>query len=216
MAITLVTSVSAGSPDNNSVTSGGVNTSGANLLVLMSSTGTSPTPTDSYSNTWTGLTMRNGSFGGDLKIWYCLSPSVGSGHTFSLSGSGEGASLCVGAFAGVDAYHSENGTGSPTTDPSAGSVTPPEDGCLIVTTAAVYGGDGGHATIASPYTLQEFVNGSNSVHWDSTLAYYIQPTAASVNPSWTMATFSVAAAVAVFTPAAGGATGNPWYYYAQQ
>jgi hypothetical protein len=208
MAIALITSDSAGSSDNNGVTTAGVNTSGANLIVLSTSTQSSPTPTDDYSNTWTGLTVRVGAFAGDLAFWYCLSPSVGAGHTFSIAGSGEGASVCMAAFSGVNAYHSENGLSPQATNPSAGSVTPPEDGCLIVTAAAIYNGNASHATIGSPYTLQAFVNGLNSTHWDSTLAYYIQPTAGSVNPSWT-SDADVAAAVAVFTPSAGGSAGQP-------
>lgn len=109
-------------------TSGSIDTTGANLIVILgnSAFGGLGTPSDNKSNTWTALTEYGGNY--KQRIWYCSSPTVGSGHTFSASISFGRYSVL--AFSGAETtsvFTAENGgtdggTGVDTIQ--TGSVTP--------------------------------------------------------------------------------------------
>src|SRR5271166_2184940 len=70
---TLVAHTVAGSSNGTSVTTSGINTTGANLIVLapVLNNGTTVTPTDSNSNTWTAITCSGCSVGnGPMVTFY--------------------------------------------------------------------------------------------------------------------------------------------------
>lgn len=218
MAYALVTSTSAGSANANDVTTAGVNTTGATLIVLIVATNAgvaAPTPTDSKSNTWTSLTAQES--GGILRVqlWYCASPVVGSGHTFSVSSGFSLPSIDALAFSGAAAspFDQQNGAVNffaSTLQP--GSVTPSENNELLVTGFASSQVDA--SSIDSSFTLQENVALTGN-HYSASAAYKIQTSAGAENPTWTASgNGRVAAAIATFKAAA--ATGNPWYAYANQ
>lgn len=90
-----------------SITSSAINTTGSTLLVAAMysfSTVTSPTITDSKSNSWATLTQfgRNEA-DGTITVFYCASPSsVGTGHTFTVSGTGATyVGVSVATFSGI-------------------------------------------------------------------------------------------------------------------
>jgi hypothetical protein len=204
MAIALLANTGAGSSDANAVTTTGINTAGASLIVLLVSTASNLTPTDSQSNTWTGLTVRTGAFGGDLRLWYVASPTTHASHTFSASGTGENPTICAAAFSGTAAspFDQQNGA-YPLTQPiSPGSITPSEDNCLVVTGAGVYTTTS--MTVDSPYTMLNAIAGVGGLHWDGNLAYHIQTTATATNPVFVTSaepTDSTAVVVASFKAA---------------
>ena len=64
--------------------------SGGDLIVVTASShaGVTMTPSDSFNNTWiSGAGPTNTSTGADLRsqVWYAKSPTVGPGHTFTLT-----------------------------------------------------------------------------------------------------------------------------------
>ena len=103
MAITLLTSVTGpATPDANGGASSAIDTTGANLIVVMASyyrTVPASDFTDSKGNTWTALTER---ILPDIaaRIFYCVNPTVGTGHTFSFA---DGGTAFYSSF-GVRAY----------------------------------------------------------------------------------------------------------------
>src|SRR5574343_2043522 len=120
-------------------TTGSIDTSGANLIVLAvgSMSGGSPSISDSKGNSYTPLASADTDDLGRVRLYYCVSPTVGSGHTFTVSGTGIYASLAAAAFSGVntaDAFEAESTNFSNTagTSGTPGSITPAADGALIV------------------------------------------------------------------------------------
>lgn len=217
MAYVLITGtdIEAKSSDGNGFTTGSCDTTGATLAILgvayYNLIG-AITLSDSKSNTYTPRTEYSNT-GYTARIYYCASPTVGSGHTFTLSGNSTYACLFAAAFSGAHAtpYDQENGNTSgsgATLQP--GSITPTEDNELIITVAA------GNVTPADPtsinggYTITgHFANSVNNVAGG--MAYVIQTTAAATNPTWTYtgdAPNVSAAAIASFK-AAAAATGQP-------
>ncbi len=208
MAIALVTHATAVSPGASSATTSGVDTSGANLLVVVGTgtTSTEGTISDSKSNTWNALSASDGN---DVRcrIWYAVNPTVGSAHTFTKGASGTFSSIMVLAFSGADTsspFDQQNGnSGTSLSSLAAGSVTPSTDGQVVVT------GLGFNAvssiTVPSGYTITDTNNYSAANNYGGSAAYKIQTTATATNPSWSMSnTCDAAARVATFKAAAGG------------
>lgn len=173
----------------NGYTTTGIDTTGANLLVwtVADNGGTAPTLTDSYSNTWT-LQQRYIPIAVAIAIYYCESPTVGTGHTFTCTKTAGANSGQVRAYSGakssgtVDQSNANLAFGASTLQP--GSVTPTEDGELVVTAM-------NFDTAASVPTIDSsFVNvlgdvGSGGAYIGSCSADLIQTTAGATNPTWT-------------------------------
>ncbi len=209
----------------NGGTSGSIDTSGANFLVVSvgSYSGGDTTITDSKSNNWTQLTPQDETQVSLVRsrIWYAKNAIVGSGHTFSDAVASSFPSFCVAAFSGVDTsspFDQQNGAhdagGVSTTGISTGSVTPTSDNQLIIAGLAV-GSSTATPAIDGGFTRLDFVNFSASTYYGSALAYLIQTSAAAANPFWdTDVTNTKAATIATFKAAAGGGGGvfNPYFY----
>jgi hypothetical protein len=201
------------------VTTDAADTTGADLIVLAAAyyPGSSITISDSKSNTWTALTLYGGTTA-KVRLYYCSAPSAGSSHTFTASGTAIYSALGYVAVSGAGAYHSENGaTGSSGTSVQPGSVTPPEDGCLVVTAIGMDAGNapGGEAATDSiacnsgfTATGLRYISGASEAIG---IARLIQTTAAAINPTWSWASQvnNIAAAIAVFRPASAGGLAGP-------
>lgn len=148
--ISLVSSVSATGSINGSTT-GSIDTTGANLIVvsIYYYTGSSLTVTDSKSNTWTALTSRGSTI--LAKQYYCAGATVGSGHTFTLSGIASYSGIAVAAFSGANASPFDTESGASATQP--GSITPAVANELFVT--AWGRNDATTLTINSSFTIAE-------------------------------------------------------------
>lgn len=200
----------AASSDGNTFTSAGIDTSGADLLVVAASwfTSVEPALSDSLGNTWTPLTQHSIAAAIEARLFYVRpGANVGSGHTFTLTETGFYGVLGVLALSGSVAspFDVENGaTVDPGTSLQTGSVTPTEDNELIV---AVMGLDavGSNIAIDGGFTLQHSVDYVNAQHQAFGLATLIQTTATAANPTWSW-TNSVRSAVGIasFKAAAGG------------
>lgn len=212
-AIAHVASTSAGSTGGATVTTSSIDTTGANLIVVAVSyysDGVVPTLSDSKGNTWTGLTERSLSASSSVRLFYCVAPTVGSGHTFTAARLNSYPTVSVSAFSGAAAspYDQESGAvvGTTSTSYQPGSITPSENNCVLVTGIA----NGGTSnTIDSSFNATSTGN-SGSNHVGGGIAYKIQTTAGAENPTWSWTTSSSrASAMASFKAAAGAAALDP-------
>lgn len=156
---------------------------------------------DSKGNTWTPLTQYDNT--GITRIYYCVNPTVGSGHTFSVAGSFVFAFLCATGWTGTNATPADQDVGG--TDSTPGPITPSVDNSLIISAATF--SDGG-SYLASGMTVEEFQNYAGGVNFGGAQAYHIQGSAASFGPTWSGGTVS-SSAIASFKPSVGGGGATP-------
>lgn len=212
MAFALVNQVTVNGGTATSATTAAIDTTGANLLVAIvwCYSAITDVVTDSKSNTWTALTAQDHGSLGRVRIFYSTPGTVGSGHTATVSGGSLYGGVTFFAFSGADAtpFDVQNGAlGAGTTSLATGSVTPANDGALLIY---------GHCLgIASPAG----VDVGTIVYDDPTVggnyygvqsAYYIQTTASAINPTFTQDTAANhSAAIAAFKAGAGASAYSP-------
>jgi hypothetical protein len=193
---------------NGTYSTSDIDTTGATLLVVCYSDDGSPTPTlsDSKGNTWTQA-RRYAPFGPAITIEYAWNPTVGTGHTITLTGAGQAGSAQFWAFSGVDTgadpldqSNNNHAFGSTTVTP--GSVTPGSDGQLVVA-ADNYDAMASVPTVNGGFTTPAYGDvGSGGTYMGSASSYLIQTTAAAANPTFTTpSTNNQYAAIATFGPA---------------
>lgn len=208
----LVAHVIAQSTTTNSITSSAIDTTGADLLVAVTNHyiggGGSLTLSDSKGNTWTPLTLRSvGS--GRSRMYYAKNAIVGTGHTFTATGTGSFPVVAVQAFSGSDLtspFDVENGVSDTSiflTSGQPGSVTPSLNNELIIAGQANLNSNGGASSIDSGFTKTDGVDRAPN-GLGVAIAYLIQTTATAANPTWswpsaqsqalTIATFKAATA----------------------
>lgn len=214
-AIAHVVSTAAGSVGGAPVTTGAIDTTGANLIVVSVSfyNTTAPALTDSKGNTWTALTARTTATNPGVRLFYCYNPTVGSGHTFTATQAVSFPTIGVSAFSGVAASPFDQESGASTsgagTTYQPGSITPSENNCLLVTTVST---NTTTHTINSSFVIGGTVDQSGGNHMGGGIAYKIQTTAGAENPTWSYtASSSRAAAMASFKAAATSVKIAPSY-----
>lgn len=207
--ISLVSHVAARSTNGNGFTTGSIVTTGASLLIASVSHYSgiaNPTISDSKGNIWVALTPRvsPANFARNI-LYYVLNPTVGTGHTFTLTGNNTFGGICVAAFAGVkttSAFESETGnSANASTSIQTGSLTPSEDNELIVSGLCLrdISNTGDTMSVNSGFTISDQNIGAFNQAISGALAYLIQGTAAAVNPTWSWTTSdNVAATIACF------------------
>lgn len=214
MAIAFTFSTSKGTAINGG-TSNSVDSTGANLIVIgIHRYGTNTlTVSDSKSNTWTPLTSYQTAAQSGIRFYYCLVPTVGSGHTFTIGVTAGYPAITVMGFSGVKTstpFDVENGATNATgTSRQPGSVTPADNGSLVVAGMTLNGATSAQS-VNSSMTLQEYAAYSSGNSMGALAAYYVQPTAAAINPtfSWTTSVGN-SAAIAVFKPEPAAGLGIP-------
>lgn len=184
--ITFIDHVVAGSPNGDTFTTGSINTTGATLIVIAVSSYSAagaPTISDSKGNTWTALTAKvNATAAVRTQLYYCYSPTGGSGHTFTATGFGY-ASIHAFAFSGTTGtFDVENGTTGGTSPQSAGAITPALNGEVII--AALGENSLSSASVTSGFTNYDIAYASGQ-HFALSMAYYIQPAAGSQDCTFT-------------------------------
>lgn len=182
------TSVTVGSGGSTSA----INTTGSSALFAFISWlnifGDNPTLTDSKSNTWT-LVQTKSQSSWSIKLYACYSPTVGSGHTFTVStGSGfQNAVIAIEAWSGSAASPADasgsNVISNSTGVPSAAVFTPTQNNELILT-AVVPNNSITVNSIDSGFTFTTNFTGAAPAI-GICIAYLIQGIAASVNPLFT-------------------------------
>lgn len=210
MAIAVIGSgVSAGSPDTNSVTTPGgtYNTAGATGLIgaAVDTSGGSGIFSDNYSNVWNPLVAETIDIIFIRLFDVVSSPVSGTGHTFTVTGTGTFPSVAALGLTGSGAFDTQQNSanGANVSALSAGSVSPTQDNCIVVTAAATRN-NAGTFTIGSGFIIaQQLDNDGN--HFSLALAYKIQTAAEAENPQWQWngGTQDAAAVIAVYRAGAG-------------
>lgn len=197
--IAFVDGVETASTNGTSVTSAAINSTGANLLVRAVAEfggGALGTFADSKGNSWTTLTsFVDGSNLSRIRMEWSSPTSVGAGHTvgYTVGAGGGQPSIAFAAFSNANAtpFGSQVGTSGNSTSPAGGSITPGANNGLIITAF------GGLSTAPITVDSSFIVVGTPAIcpctnNFALGMAYFIQTTAAAVNPIWTVL------------------TGNPW------
>jgi hypothetical protein len=210
MSYSFIIATSQGSSDGAGFTTTGIDTTGANLLVVVVSDdpGEAGVLTDSKSNSWTPLNSYQNAGGDQVQMYYCSNPTVGVGHTFSITGTINNPSLSIGAFSGSTAAPFDQQNGASVANGvnalSTGSITPGENDELIVATFS----GGGSLFITGLAIDSGFTIASNIIdtgeHYATAICYKIQTTAEAINPQFTWTDDgSAAASIASFKAAPG-------------
>jgi hypothetical protein len=195
VAIALIAASSAVAQADDNPTTAALDTTGANLLVIVATNHTS-------GSAPSGVSDSKGNNVGS---------NVGSGHTFTLGGTFVLGAVAALAFSGAhatapfDVEAAGNSTGSGTTV-QPGSVTPSQDDSLIIQAVGIATDGTGSLSIDGGYATAVWVgSGANTANRGMGFSYLIQTTAAATNPTWTNnANNSMTAVAAAFKPAAGG------------
>jgi hypothetical protein len=195
----------------NGGTSSAVDTTGADLLLVAVShysAGSGLTVTDSKSNTWTARST-SGDGDSNCTLFECVPSSVGAGHTFTAAGAGIYPALSLQAWAGAHAapfdQQSDAGSGAGVTSIQAGSVTPSEANELIVAAMANGTDAGTGRSINSSFTISGQIGFNSGQYFPVAMAYFVQGSAAAINPTWSWSgSTQVDAVIATFKAAAGG------------
>jgi hypothetical protein len=189
--IALIANTCAGSSGGTGVTTTGINTTGASLIVLAIAyypTVGVATPTDSVGgNTWNALPAY-GNQNPYIKMYYAINPKTGTSQTFTESDGQNYPAICVLAFNGTvttNGFDTQNGTTTSASTPiSTGSITPTYNNEVLVSSLGA--GGGSSYTIDSSFTIPAggTLDFSGGNYWGIGIAYLIQTTATAENPTW--------------------------------
>lgn len=121
-------------------TSSSIDTTGANLIVISASwfigTTANVTISDSKGNTWTGLAQSTGGGTWRNQLFYCVSPTVGSGHTFTATGAGTASVITVQAWSNMSTSspfdQQSGGANTVTSSVATGSITPSQANTVVI------------------------------------------------------------------------------------
>src|SRR5437588_3444480 len=167
MAYALVAHQRNGSTNTNTFTSAAIDTTGANLLILiLADNSGASTISDSKSNTW-ATAVGPTTVGPDSRIFYVKNPTVGTSHTFTATCTGLSPHICVLAFSGADTTSPLDQTnlhsiaGGTTIQPN--SITPSVANCLVVSGAS-YGNTADTLSIDSSFIISDQGKQVNGQH----------------------------------------------------
>jgi hypothetical protein len=161
-----------------------------NLIIVI--TGFYPpaggTLTDSTgSNVWTLVRSDVENSFISLNMYYCYNPTAPNGQTFKCAGTANYGCIHVVGFTGSASSPLDQQNGSGTVKNfQPGSITPTQNGTLVITGFKYYDAGGGSATVTSPFTagLLDAVPAVSGTNFGGGIAYYVQATAAALNPTW--------------------------------
>lgn len=223
MAITIVNSVLLPTGVTGA-TSSSIDTTGATGLI-MGFCGFQPvnlpTISDNKGNTWTARTLQATGAVHEARAQIFDSmdaPTVGTGHTFSWSYAGYMNAFCaviaINDSKASGAFDQENGfaTNSEVSSVQPGSITPSEDNEIVFALGGFPNDmNSGTGAINGGFTIQhQRAYTTAGSHIGGLLAYLIQTTAASANPTITAPTGTdpMSAVIASYKSAGGGGGGD--------
>lgn len=195
----------------NSVTTTAVNSTGADGLILSVAWypgGTTPTLTDTGSNSFTGLTARNN---GNLttRLFYDVGGlTTNASHTITATGSGAAPSVCYVFVSGSGEFGLESGSSGSASSGAPGSLTPACNDNLVISGLGTEGNSGAMTPDSSP-TGSDYIGFSSGNNEGGGIGWWIQTTAAALNPTWSWGTsVSYGVTLATFPPSGGCAAGG--------
>lgn len=196
-------------------TSPSADTTGANLIVLSYSLDRTQTATlsDNKGNTYTKLTERNDGAASKVGIAYCSNPTVGSGHTFTISGNFS--DMMITAWSGAAAtsvfdVEAAGGSSVSSTTVQPGSITPSQANSLIISTLSSVQNTPTTVSINGGFAISDQSALAGGLNYGNAQAYLIQTAASSSNPTWTDTSTPqrMVATSAIFKSTPGPSTSN--------
>lgn len=176
-----------------------LNTLGCDRLVVASVGYGVSTFTDAENGSgWQALTAQQDSGGSRLQLYYHESPSVDASHLFTHP-QGYGALAVIGftGWAASSAFDGENGavlvSNALTMQP--GSLTPSEDGCVVIAVMGSGGDPSGSTPAGFTYDASTLLAGVGGTNYGIALAWKIQGTAGAENPTFSHTPTGLGAAV---------------------
>lgn len=192
--IALVANKAAQQIGSATATTAAMNTTGATLGVTnVSCYDAAPhTPTDSKSNTWTGLTVASAGGGScQSQIFYAKNATVGSGHTVSVSGT-DFCSIATAWFSNVTTSSpfdvqatTQDITGS-STSMGGGSLTPSASNSLVVGGGCFLVNLNTVTAVDSGFTITDSIQNTNGNGVGTVLAYIVETSIVAKNPLFTL------------------------------
>jgi hypothetical protein len=189
--------------------------SGATLIVVGVTDYDTGSPsnvvTSSPSNTWTALSLSHRTSGNtNARLYYVLNPSTSGTMTFSATGSF--VSIFVqcwgGGYWAYDAFNKNEACTGLTCQP--GSVTPSDDGAIIVTLFASDSTGSVPNGIDLGFTITDERNLAGGTAQGGALAYLEQTTAAATNPTWSPSVpLEMNSTIVAFIPGSAPSTNFP-------
>lgn len=221
-SFSLVAHTGATSSDTHTVTTSGINTTGANLILVAigyyqdPGAGVPCVLSDSVggnSNTYTALTAHSSADATSGKLFYTVPTHVGSGHTFTCTdGSGFATfpGITVTAWSGaagdppLDQQNRAESMGSVTTV-QPGSITPGQTNELLITTITHIEASAS-VTVDSGFTVSDDIHLASGTGFGIAMAYIIETSIVAKNPTWTTTTsHELVSDIISFTDTGGGA-----------
>ena len=185
-------------------TTSSIATTGAKLIVVgiwwnRAGGASAANLTDSKGNTWTKLTEQDNINIGTV-LYYCISPAVGPGHTFSTTSNFVGIGVLAVTDTGTPFFDQESGANQNASgNLQPGSITPSVNNCLVVTAFGSFNGiTSGGPAIPTGYT--QVARNTTSTAEAGGMGYKIQTTASAENPTWNDSGSSETAVLATFKP----------------
>jgi len=199
--IGLITHTAAATVNGSSVTTTPIDTTGCDFLVIFVSgfAGSGIVVSDNKSNIWTPLTFKDG---GSVRgqLFYSVPTSVGFGHTFFAQSSFP--SIFMMGFFRVNAVpfnqESGNSTGSATSI-QPGAITPAVNGSLLVCGLGIYNASP-DPTIDSGFSVEDIIAFGPGMNFGGAFAFFVQSSAASINPTWNFGSSGASAVMGSFEP----------------
>lgn len=191
----LVDSVATGGTANG-VTSGSINTTGANLLIASVSWYPAAGAdiqtaqfSDSKGNTWSQLNLAGviSTTNTANRLFYCVPTSVGTGHTFTASQTNSYPAIAVLAFSGMSGTpldQQSQGEASAATTIQPGSITATQANTVLVSGVG-FDVNGTTASINLSFTGAVVASPSTGNNVGAGIAYRIETSATATNPTWT-------------------------------
>jgi hypothetical protein len=203
-AFSYIASASGGT----ALTSPGINTTGANLLIVVVTVDNGGAYLAIYdtiaghSNTYTFAKSQAAAGTATTYTYYCANPTyVGSGHVFNVSVANGYESIYAAAYSGAASSPLDAVTNSATNNANAtiqpGSMTPTCTNELVITGMFT---EGGATPTISGATVRQ-ARSSGGANWGGGLADSIQTAIVAINPTWTVASGHNAATIVAFQAA---------------
>jgi hypothetical protein len=183
--------------DTDITTTAPINTTGSTLIVAFGAyqTASGADLSDNAGNAWTALTEIPISGNTPCRLFYANNPIVSPTHTFTLGGASQFPGLVVAAFAGnitiFDVENGSNSAGNAFTIQQTGSITPSVNNELVIF-GLKYEDQLASVDVGAIIDQLGFLPG---VAYGVALAYEIQTTAMTRNPTWSWTNPDVSSAV---------------------
>jgi len=185
-----------------------LNTTGAALLIAVTTGQGVPGVSDNKGNTW-ALVKRTTWNSSHCDIWQTTTTLFGTGHTVSATASVPGLAVLAFAAGAASAVDQVAGNGASTVSAlAAGSVTPTVANEVVIVAGLVSAAD--FVSIDSGFTLLDHLAGDGATVFGTASAYQIQTTPTTRNPTWTasLTASTLAASIATFKEVPATPTGR--------